>query len=40
MAFDGDLASGVRAALAGAGEIREIKMFGGIACMLKRKRTC
>jgi TfoX/Sxy family transcriptional regulator of competence genes len=31
---DYDLAAGVRAALAGAGAIREIKMFGGLGFML------
>lgn len=34
MAFDQDLAASVRTALAGAGAIREVKMFGGIGFML------
>jgi TfoX/Sxy family transcriptional regulator of competence genes len=34
MAFDDDLAASVRAALAGAGAVREVKMFGGIGFML------
>lgn len=34
MAFDDDLAASVRAALTGAGEVREVKMFGGIGFML------
>jgi TfoX/Sxy family transcriptional regulator of competence genes len=34
MAFEQDLAASVRAALAGAGAIREVKMFGGIGFML------
>jgi TfoX/Sxy family transcriptional regulator of competence genes len=34
MAFDQDLAARVRAALAGAGAVREVKMFGGIGFML------
>lgn len=35
MAFDpSDLAAGVRAALAGAGSLAEVKMFGGIGFML------
>jgi TfoX/Sxy family transcriptional regulator of competence genes len=34
MAADYDLAAGVRAALAGAGAIREVKMFGGIGFLL------
>src|SRR5262245_22096555 len=29
-----DLAAGVRAALAGSGDVREVKMFGGIGFML------
>jgi hypothetical protein len=33
MAFDDDLAASVRAALAGAGEVREVKMFGGIGAL-------
>src|SRR5262249_7097526 len=37
MAFDQDLAASVRTALAGAGAIREVKMFGGIGFMLNRK---
>jgi TfoX/Sxy family transcriptional regulator of competence genes len=35
MAVDEDLAAAVRAALAGAGTIREVKMFGGTGFMLK-----
>ena len=34
MADDQELANNVRAALAGAGDVREIKMFGGIGFML------
>ncbi|HET7065417.1 MAG TPA: TfoX/Sxy family protein [Rudaea sp.] len=34
MSFDEDLATSVRAALAGAGAVHEIKMFGGIGFML------
>jgi len=34
MAFDDDLVAGVRAALAGAGAVREVKMFGGTGFML------
>src|SRR5689334_23749704 len=34
MTADGDLAAQVRAALSGAGAIREVKMFGGIGFML------
>jgi TfoX/Sxy family transcriptional regulator of competence genes len=34
MADDQELAAHVRAALAGAGNVREIKMFGGIGFML------
>ncbi|HWZ60085.1 MAG TPA: TfoX/Sxy family protein [Gemmatimonadaceae bacterium] len=34
MATDYDLAAGVRAALADAGAVREVKMFGGIGFML------
>jgi TfoX/Sxy family transcriptional regulator of competence genes len=34
MTFDQDLAANVRAALAGAGAVREVKMFGGIGFML------
>jgi TfoX/Sxy family transcriptional regulator of competence genes len=34
VAADEDLAAGVRAALAGAGALREVKMFGGIGFML------
>jgi TfoX/Sxy family transcriptional regulator of competence genes len=34
MAFDQDLAANVRAALAGSGAVREVKMFGGIGFML------
>jgi TfoX/Sxy family transcriptional regulator of competence genes len=34
MAFEQDLAASVRAALAGAGAIHEVKMFGGIGFML------
>jgi TfoX/Sxy family transcriptional regulator of competence genes len=34
MAFEQDLAVSVRTALAGAGAIREVKMFGGIGFML------
>jgi len=34
MAFPEDLTASVRAALAGAGTIREVRMFGGIGFML------
>jgi TfoX/Sxy family transcriptional regulator of competence genes len=34
MAVDDDLAASVRAALAGTGAVREVKMFGGIGFML------
>lgn len=34
MAADEDLAADVRAALAGSGALREVKMFGGIGFML------
>ena len=34
MIADYDLAAGVRAVLAGAGTVREVKMFGGIGFML------
>src|SRR6202011_3254182 len=34
MAFDDALAASVRAALAGTGAVREVKMFGGIGFML------
>jgi TfoX/Sxy family transcriptional regulator of competence genes len=34
MTDDQELAASVRAALAGAGEIREVRMFGGIGFML------
>jgi TfoX/Sxy family transcriptional regulator of competence genes len=34
MAADDDLAARVRAALGGAGTIREVKMFGGVGFML------
>ena len=34
MSFDEELAASVRAALSGAGSVREIKMFGGIGFML------
>jgi TfoX/Sxy family transcriptional regulator of competence genes len=34
MATDQELAASVRAALAGAGAIREVKMFGGVGFML------
>ena len=34
MALDEDLAERMRAALAGAGAIREVKMFGGLCFML------
>jgi len=34
MSFEEDLAAGVRAALARAGDVRELKMFGGIGFML------
>jgi TfoX/Sxy family transcriptional regulator of competence genes len=34
MADDQELAAGVRAYLAGAGDIREVRMFGGIGFML------
>jgi TfoX/Sxy family transcriptional regulator of competence genes len=34
MSFDEDLAAGVRAALARAGDVHEIRMFGGIGFML------
>jgi hypothetical protein len=34
MAFEQDLAASVRTALAGAGAVREVKMFGGIGFML------
>jgi len=34
MATDQDLAANLRAALAGAGTIREVRMFGGIGFML------
>jgi TfoX/Sxy family transcriptional regulator of competence genes len=34
MRFDEDLAAGVRTALARAGDVREVKMFGGIGFML------
>jgi TfoX/Sxy family transcriptional regulator of competence genes len=34
MIFDQDLATNVRSALAGAGAVREVKMFGGIGFML------
>ena len=34
MAADENLAAGVRAALAGSGVLREVKMFGGIGFML------
>lgn len=34
MAFEQDLAANVRAALADAGAVREVKMFGGIGFML------
>ena len=34
MADDQELAASVRAALAGAGDIREVRMFGGIGFML------
>jgi TfoX/Sxy family transcriptional regulator of competence genes len=34
MTADYDLAAGVRAALSGAGTVREVKMFGGIGFML------
>jgi TfoX/Sxy family transcriptional regulator of competence genes len=34
MAADQDLAAGVRAALVGAGAVREVRMFGGIGFML------
>lgn len=34
MANDQELAENVRAALAGAGDIREVRMFGGIGFML------
>jgi len=38
VALDQDeLAAAVRAALAGAGDLREVKMFGGIGFMLKRQ---
>ena len=34
MAVDEDLAERMRAALAGAGEVREVRMFGGLCFML------
>jgi TfoX/Sxy family transcriptional regulator of competence genes len=34
VAIEDDLAASVRAALAGAGTVREVKMFGGIGFML------
>jgi TfoX/Sxy family transcriptional regulator of competence genes len=34
MTFDDNLAASVRAALAGTGAVREVKMFGGIGFML------
>jgi TfoX/Sxy family transcriptional regulator of competence genes len=34
MAFEQDLVIGVRSALAGAGAIREVRMFGGVGFML------
>ena len=34
MAVDEDLAARMRVALAGAGEVREVKMFGGLCFML------
>src|SRR5215472_6971118 len=34
MAVDEDLAERIRVALAGAGEVREVKMFGGLCFML------
>jgi TfoX/Sxy family transcriptional regulator of competence genes len=34
MAMDEDLAARMRAALAGAGEMREVRMFGGLCFML------
>ncbi|MGH8236225.1 MAG: TfoX/Sxy family protein [Steroidobacteraceae bacterium] len=34
MAIDEDLAASVRAALAGGGAVREVRMFGGIGFML------
>ena len=34
MAMDEDLAARMRVAVAGAGEVREVKMFGGLCFML------
>jgi TfoX/Sxy family transcriptional regulator of competence genes len=34
VAFDEDLAASVRAVLAGAGAVREVRMFGGLCFML------
>jgi hypothetical protein len=34
MALNEDLAERMRVALAGAGAVREVKMFGGLCCML------
>ncbi|MFO1036403.1 MAG: TfoX/Sxy family protein [Geminicoccaceae bacterium] len=40
MAFDQNLAGRVCAALAGAGPVREVRMFGGLVFMLRGHMCC